>query len=120
MADGITSLAPLRFGTSTGGAAVTPDATDTLGVDRADQRTPPDLMRIWAAQLNAVKNFNIAVGQTFKSGTRLGCAPQTSNPFGATESGFYLSAAGTPYSVFNGSPVTLNGTAGLQVFNIRD
>jgi hypothetical protein len=109
MADGLTSLSSLNWGTSTGGAASSGESTLTLGVDRSDTRTPPDVFHIWGAQLNAVKNLALAMSVTFKGGTRLGTLTQSSNPFGASESGFYIDAGGTAYSVFNGTPTAIGG-----------
>lgn len=117
MADGISSLSTIAWGTSTGGAAGAGETTLTLGVDRADQRTPPDLYRVWAAQINAIKNLGLAMSATFKGGTRLGVLPQTSSPFGASESGFYLDTSGNPYSVYNGSRTGMNP---LQLFSVKD
>lgn len=107
MADGITSLNSISWGTSTGGAAGSAESTLTLGVDRSDTRTPPDTNHIWAAQLNNVKAAVLAISQTFKGGTRLGLLTQTSNPFGASESGFYINTSGQAFFVFNGTPTAI-------------
>lgn len=107
MADGLTSLNSLSWGTSTAGAAVSAESTLSMGVDRTDVRVPPDTTRVWGAQLNAVKNWCIAVSATFKSGTRLGVATQSSNPFGATEQGLYCDTSGNPRWSYNGVASTL-------------
>jgi hypothetical protein len=112
MADGLTSLSSLNWGTSTGGAASSGESTLTLGVDRSDTRTPPDVFHIWGAQLNAVKNLALAMSLTFKGGTRLGTLTQSSNPFGASESGFYIDTGGIAYSVFNGTPTAIGSGGG--------
>jgi hypothetical protein len=111
MADGLTSLGTLSWGTSTGGAAGSAESTLTLGVDRGDTRTPPDTNHVWGAQINQVKNLLLLMTATFKGGTRLGVLTQSSNPFGANESGFYIDASGGAWSVFNGTPTSLGGSA---------
>jgi len=111
MADGLTSLGTLSWGTSTGGAAGSAESTLTLGVDRADTRTPPDTSHVWGAQINQVKNLLLLMSATFKGGTRLGVATQSSNPFGASESGFYIDTSGGGWLVFNGTPTAIGGSA---------
>ncbi len=101
MADGITSLASLNFGTSTGGAASAGETTTTLGLDRQDSRTPPGLSYVWAAQLNAIKNLLLTMTAYFKGGTRLQILPQSANPFGSIETGFYADNSTTPNPRFS-------------------
>jgi len=122
MADGVTSLDQISYGTTTGGAAGTAETTLTLGVDRLDARTPPDLYHVWAAQLNAVKNVVLKISQDNKGGTRLGTRVQAANPFGAGESGFYIDSAGIGYVVFNGTPQALGSGSSLGnwVFTAND
>jgi len=84
----------------------------TLGLDRADTRTPPDTSHVWGSQINQVKNLLLLMSATFKGGTRLGVATQSSNPFGASESGFYIDTSGVAWSVFNGTRTSL-GSATL-------
>lgn len=120
MADGLTTLSQLLWGTSTGGAPGSGESNLTLGADRVDSRTPPGTNYTWGLQLNQVKNLALAMSAAFKGRTRLQSDPQTSNPFGSTESGFYMTAAGTPLGVFNGSPVTLNTSSGLQWVSVKD
>ena len=103
MADGITTIAALNWGTSTGGAAGSGEDTTTVGVDRQDQRTPPGLQYMWAAQFNNVKNLTMKMSQAFKGGTRIQLLPQSSNPFGGTESGCYIDTSGVFWSVYNGT-----------------
>lgn len=112
MADGITSLATLNWGASTGGAAGSGETTTTLGVDRQDSRTPPDLTRVWAAQINANKNLLLSMSAFFKGGTRLQVLTQTSNPFGVSESGYYIDTTGKFWGVYNGTPTQLTGGGG--------
>lgn len=107
MADGRTSLASLIFGTSTGGAASSGETTTTLGLDRQDSRVPPDLARVWAAQLNQIKNLLLLITAFWKGGTRLQLLTQTANPFGSSESGLYIDTSGNIYSVFNGARSTI-------------
>lgn len=103
MADGLTSLAPLNFGTSTGGASSAGETTLTLGVARLDTKTPVDQFHVWGAQITAATTLLQSITAFMKGGTRLQVLTQSSNPFGATESGFYMDTAGIAYSVFNGT-----------------
>lgn len=98
MADGITSLSNLVFGTSTGGAASAGETTLSLGVDRGDQRTAPDLFHVWAAQLNAVKNLALTMSVFAKGGTRLQVLSQSASPFGAGEIGFWSDGTNPKFS----------------------
>ena len=107
MADGTSSLASLNWGTSTGGAAGAAETTLTLGVNRTDVRTPPDTSHVWAAQIAAMENLLLAMSAAFKGMTRLQVLTQSSNPFSASESGFYIDSAGVAYSVFNGTRTAL-------------
>lgn len=111
MADGISTIGSLRWGTSSAGAAVSAEDTTTMGVDRQDDRTPPDLRHVWAAQLNNAKNLLLAMSATFKSGTRLGASTQTANPFAANEQGFWIDGSGNPRFSFGGVASTLATTA---------
>lgn len=120
MADGLTTLNSLLWGTSTGGTPGSGESILTLGADRVDARPPPDVTRTWGLQLNQVKNLALAMSSAFKGRTRLQSDPQTANPFGSTESGFYIDGAGQPWSVNNGSRSSLSPTAGLQYFNAAD
>jgi len=123
MADGLSSLSSINWGASTGGAAGSAESTLTLGVDRGDTRTPPDTNHVWGAQLNNCKNLLIAISATFKGGTRLGVLPQSSNPFGGSESGFYVDNSGGFWGVYNGAPTSLSGGAaalGNWVFSGND
>ncbi len=94
-ANGTSALDAVSWGSSTGGAAGSAETTSTLGVDRTDQRTPPDTYHVWGAQLNACKNLLISISTTFKGGTRLGVLKQSSNPFGSSETGFYADNTAT-------------------------
>jgi hypothetical protein len=82
-----------------------------MGVDRADTRVPPDISHVWGAQINAAKNLLIAISQTFKGGTRLGVATQSSNPFGANEQGLYCDTNGNPRWSYSGVANTLMAPA---------
>jgi hypothetical protein len=103
MADGITTLAVPNWATSTGGAAGSAESTLTLGIDRLDVRAPVDTTRLWGLALNNLKSTVVGITTTFKGGTRLGCLPQSSNPFGASESGCYIDTSGAFWTVFNGT-----------------
>lgn len=116
MADGLTSLSPLNWGQSTGGAAGSAENTLTLGVNRVDVRTPPDTYHSWHAQLAAMENLLLAISADFKGGTRLLVRKQTTNPFGAGESGLYVDTAGTGYVVNNGTRTAI-GTGGGSTGN---
>jgi hypothetical protein len=107
MADGISSLNTISWGTSTGGAAVSAESTLSLGVDRVDTRTPPDTSHIWGSALNNAKNLLIAVSATFKGGTRLGVATQSASPFGASEQGLWCDTSGNPKWSYGGVANTL-------------
>jgi hypothetical protein len=107
MADGISSLNTISWGTSTGGAAVSAESTLSLGVDRADTRTPPDTSHIWGSALNNAKNLLIAMSATFKGGTRLGVATQSASPFGASEQGLWCDTSGNPKWSYGGVANTL-------------
>lgn len=111
MADGITSLNSISWGTSTGGSAVSAESTLSLGVDRSDTRIPPDTSHLWGAALNNAKNLLIAMSQTFKSGTRLGVATQSASPFAANEQGLWVDNSGVLRYSFGGSSSTLFSAA---------
>lgn len=114
MADGLTTLNSLLWGTSTGGAAGSGETFLAMGADRVDTRTPPDTTRVWGLQLNQVKNLATAMSASFKGGTRLQVLPQNSNPFGSTEAGFYIDTTGVPRVSYLGSLLPLLvGAAGV-------
>lgn len=109
MADGLTSLQALLWGTSTGGAAGSGETFLTMGADRVDTRTPPDTTRVWGLQLNQAKNLATAMSASFKGGTRLQVLPQNSNPFGSTEAGLYIDNSGNAKVSYNGTVTALGG-----------
>jgi hypothetical protein len=111
MADGISSLNSISWGTSTGGSAVSAESTLTLGVDRADTRIPPDTSHLWGAALNNAKNLLLAMSATFKSGTRLGVATQSSSPFAANEQGLWVDNSGNLKFAYGGVSNTLFSVA---------
>jgi hypothetical protein len=105
-------LDPIVWGTSTGGAASTAETTSTIGQDPLDFRVPPDQYHVSNLQIARIRQLCAGMSTTFKGGTRLGVLTQTANPFGASESGFYISTAGTGYVVFNGTPTAIGGGGG--------
>jgi hypothetical protein len=107
MADGISSLNTISWGTSTGGSAVSAESTLSLGVDRVDTRIPPDTSHLWGAALNNAKNLLLAMSATFKGGTRLGVATQSASPFGASEQGLWCDTSGNPKWSYGGVANTL-------------
>lgn len=102
MADGISTIGTIRWGTSSAGSAVSAEDTTTLGVDRQDAKNPPDLYHVWASQLNNVKNVVLGMSSSFKSGTRLGVATQSSSPFAANEQGWWCDTSGNPKFSYGG------------------
>jgi hypothetical protein len=111
MADGISSLNTISWGTSTGGSAVSAESTLSLGVDRVDTRIPPDTSHLWGAALNNAKNLLLAMSATFKGGTRLGVATQSASPFGASEQGLWCDTSGNPKWSYGGVANTLLSVA---------
>lgn len=111
MADGISTLDALSYGTSTAGAASAGETSLTLGQDRQDDRTPPDLKHVWAAQLNAVKNLSQKISIDLKGGTRFGTRTQTASPFAANEQGWWIDTNGNPRFSYGGVANTLLSVA---------
>lgn len=105
-------LDALNYGTSTGGSAGSAETASTLGTARLDRQVPPSQYQISGLQISRLVEFAIAVSSDLKGGTRLRVRKQSSNPFGATESGFYISQAGTPYYVVDGTATALTGGGG--------
>jgi hypothetical protein len=109
-------LSAIRWGASTGGSAGTAESEATLGTARIDTREPPDQYHVSGLQISRLVELATGMSQFFKSGTRLRVLKQTANPFGVTESGFYISNAGTAYSVVDGVATAMGaGGAGDMV-----
>jgi hypothetical protein len=117
-ADGLSALDALNWNTTTGGAAGLAETTSTLGQDRLDLRTPPDAYRLWHRQINQCKNLLLSMSAFFKGGTRLQVLPQSSNPFGSVETGFYVDNSGNPKLSYNGAVSGLGaGATGNWLFS---
>ncbi len=100
-------LSALNWGTSTGGSAGSAETSSTLGTARLNKQQPPDQYRIDGLQITRLVELATAVSQFYKGGTRLRVLKQSTNPFGASESGFYVSQAGTGYVVVDGTPTAI-------------
>lgn len=96
-------LSALSYGLSTGGSAGSAETTSTLGADALNARQPPTAYQVDNLQITQCKNLLIRITQDLKGGTRLRVRTQTDNPFGATESGFYMDTSGHAYKVYNGT-----------------
>lgn len=102
-------ISALNWGASTGGAAGSAESSSTLGTARIDSREPPSQSHISGLQITRLVELGIAMSAWYKGGTRLRVLKQSSNPFGATESGFYISQAGTAYTVVDGVATAMGG-----------
>lgn len=111
-------LSALNWGTSTGGSAGSAETTSTLGNDPLDRAQPTDVYHLSHLQMARMKNLLIAISQDLKGGTRLLSRVQSSNPFGATEAGYYVDSSGSAWLSYNGTRVLLGGTdkSGIATF----
>lgn len=105
-------LSALNYGTSTGGAAGSAESASTLGAARLDRQVPPSQYQVSGLQITRLVEFALAVSSDLKGGTRVRVRKQSSNPFGASESGFYISQAGTGYVVVDGVATAIGGGGG--------
>ena len=115
-------LSAINFGTSTGGSAGAAETTSTLGTARLDTREPPTQYHLSNLQITRLAEFCMEVSAYMKGGTRVRVLKQITNPFGATESGFYVSSAGTAYLVVDGVATSIGSSAasvqvGAATFN---
>jgi len=102
-------LATLNFGLSTGGAPGFAETTLTLGTPRLDRREPPSQYYFGGLQVTRMSELLMLMSGDLKGGTRLRVRTQTTSPFGAQESGFWIDSAGNPKYTYNGSNYTLAG-----------
>jgi len=105
-------LSSISFGTATGGAAGAAETTTTLGTARLDRQVPPSQYQVSGLQISRLVELAIAMSAHSKGGTRLKVIKQTSNPFSAAESGFYISAAGSAFTVVDGVATAIGGGGG--------
>lgn len=98
-------LDALNWGTGTA------ETTLTLGTDRLDVRIPGDQYHSSHLQLARHNQLLLTMSQYFKGGSRAQLIPQSSNPFGATESGVYVDTSGTLWVVYNGTRAALSITS---------
>lgn len=81
----------------------TAETANTLGTDRLDIRIPSDQYHTSHLQIARMKNLLISISEYMKGGARVRVLPQSSNPFSASESGFYVGDDGNGYVVFEGA-----------------
>jgi hypothetical protein len=95
----LSTLDNLNWGTATGA-----ETTNTLGMDPANTRVPPDKYHGDACQIANMKNLLISMTQFMAGGNRLKVIPNAANQFGAGESGVYIDSSGNLQIVSSGVP----------------